>query len=242
MIINPPISVLAVDDDPLCLRALKFALEKAELTPDLAEDGEKAVALAANKAYDVVFMDIQMPGIDGLEACAQIHKLKRNEETPVVFVTVRSDFQTRAQSALKGGADLMAKPFLMFEIMVKALTLTMRKRLHLAASCDRAVDLFAAAARPARPTVQPQPGPAISGDKQTAKSTPGADEGSEHKEEPVNTTGGPAPAEVDAPEAEGADDSEKALPPLNSRKMKRQRELAALHAARMKEEAVSAKP
>jgi CheY-like chemotaxis protein len=138
LIITPPISVLAVDDDPLCLRAVVFALQKAEMTPDVAEDGEKAVALAGHKYYDVVFMDIQMPGIDGLEACTQIHKTQKNENTPVVFVTVRSDFRTRAESTLKGGSDLMAKPFLMFEITVKALTYAMRKRLDLQQSSHRA--------------------------------------------------------------------------------------------------------
>jgi len=59
--------------------------------------------------------------------------------TPVVFVTVRSDFHTRAKSTLVGGTDLLAKPFLMFEITVKALTFAMRKRLSLAASLQREV-------------------------------------------------------------------------------------------------------
>jgi len=138
LIITPPISMLAVDDDPLCLRAVMFALQKADITPDAAENGEKAVALAVQKYYDVVFMDIQMPGIDGLEACQQIHKTQKNADTPVVFVTVRSDFKTRAESTLKGGSDLLAKPFLMFEITVKALTYAMRKRLHLQQSAHRA--------------------------------------------------------------------------------------------------------
>jgi CheY-like chemotaxis protein len=143
LIIQPPISVLAVDDDPLCLRAVVFALQKAEMIPALAADGEKAVALATKKPYDVIFMDIQMPGIDGLAAARKIREIEKNETTPVVFITVQSDFHTRAKSSLMGGTDLMAKPFLMFEITVKALMLAMRKRLQLAASCDRQVDGFA---------------------------------------------------------------------------------------------------
>jgi DNA-binding response OmpR family regulator len=139
LIINPPIAVLAVDDDPLCLRAVMFALQKAEMIPDTAQTGEGAVALAAEKSYDVIFMDIKMPGIDGLEACTQLHKFKKNETTPVVFVTVQSDFHTRAKSTLAGGTDLMVKPFLMFEITVKALAFSMRKRLQLAASLRREV-------------------------------------------------------------------------------------------------------
>jgi CheY-like chemotaxis protein len=139
LITNPPISVLAVDDDPLCLRAMVSALKKARLTPDIAADGKKAVALAAKKSYDVIFMDIQMPGIDGLAAAARVRKIQRNHTTPVVFVTAQSDFHTRAKSSLMGGTDLMVKPYLIIEITVKALTLAIRKRLQLAASCERGV-------------------------------------------------------------------------------------------------------
>ncbi len=150
LIITPPMSILAVDDDPLCLRAVVFALEKAGLTPDVAVDGEKAVELSVATSYDVIFMDIQMPGIDGLAATGQIRETKKNEDTPVIFVTVRSDFQTRAESSRIGGTDLIAKPFLQFEITVKALTFAIRKRLHLAASLERAVGLSPAAFMNAR--------------------------------------------------------------------------------------------
>lgn len=129
---DPPLKLLAVDDDPLCRRALQFALEKASFTTDLAECGEKAVELAAAHTYDVVFMDIQMPGIDGLTACGQIHETRKNPTVPVIFVTVQSDFNTRAQLRLKGGADLMAKPFLVFELAVRAMTFAMRGRLDAA--------------------------------------------------------------------------------------------------------------
>jgi CheY-like chemotaxis protein len=134
LLIDPPIKILAVDDLELCRRALKYALEKANLTPDLAESGEKAVEMANLHTYDVVFMDIQMPGIDGLTACTQIHDTKKNADVPVIFVTVQSDFQTRAQVRLKGGADVMAKPYLVFELTLKAVTFAMRKRLQMAES------------------------------------------------------------------------------------------------------------
>jgi DNA-binding response OmpR family regulator len=131
LIIDPPIKILAVDDDPLCLRALTFALQKANIVPDTANNGVKALAQANDHVYDVIFMDIQMPEMDGLTACKRIHETEANADTPVVFVTIQSDFHTRAQSTAIGGSDLMAKPFLVFELAVKALTVTMRKRLQL---------------------------------------------------------------------------------------------------------------
>ena len=131
LILNPPLAVLAVDDDPLCLRAIAFALQKAGITPDTAVDGTGAVNKCHEKSYDVVFMDIMMPGMDGLEACQRLRKLPSNENTPVVFVTARSDFQTRERSTEVGGAELIAKPFLVTELTVKAVSFSMRKRLNL---------------------------------------------------------------------------------------------------------------
>ena len=131
LIIDPPVEVLAVDDDPLCLRALVYALQKATLTPDVAENGKKALTLATQKVYDVIFLDINMPEMDGLTACARIRETDTNAETPVVFVTVRSDFKSRADSMARGGTELIGKPFLIFELTVKAMIFAVRKRLRL---------------------------------------------------------------------------------------------------------------
>jgi CheY-like chemotaxis protein len=188
LIISPPIAVLAVDDDPLCLRAVMFALQKAEMTPDTAENGEGAVLLATDKSYDVIFLDIKMPGIDGLRACEQIHALKKNENTPVVFVTALNDFRTRAESTLAGGSDLMIKPFLMFEITVKVLIFTMRKRLGLAASLKREVASLTGASQldGKAIAVQPVPHPAIPVPLDEIKA-PVAKEGPVLPELPVDT-------------------------------------------------------
>jgi PleD family two-component response regulator len=70
-----------------------------------------------------------MPGIEGFELCSKIHETVLNRKTPVVFVTHHNDFQARSKSALTGAQDLIAKPFLTFEITVKALTLVLRERL-----------------------------------------------------------------------------------------------------------------
>jgi CheY-like chemotaxis protein len=126
---NPPIQILAVDDDAVSRFAVSFALKKAFDQPDLAADGASALALAAQKTYDVIFLDIQMPGMDGFELCAKIHETATNPTSPVVFVTTRKDFDARAKSIVSGGSDLIGKPFLPFEIAVKALTLVLRRRL-----------------------------------------------------------------------------------------------------------------
>lgn len=130
LLTDPPVRLLAVDDDLISRKAVFGALKRTFQAPELAENGEAALALANEHAYDVIFLDVQMPGMDGFEVCKKIHETVPNATTPVVFVTCMSDFEARAQSTISGGSDLIAKPFLTFEITLKALTLVMRRRLQ----------------------------------------------------------------------------------------------------------------
>jgi CheY-like chemotaxis protein len=126
---NPEIRLLAVDDDAVCLRAMSFALKKVFSEPELAPEGATALGLVEQNVYDVIFMDVDMPGMDGFEVCTKIRESQLNKDTPVVFVTRHSDFDSRAKSVLVGGQDLIAKPYLPAEITVKTLMITLRARL-----------------------------------------------------------------------------------------------------------------
>lgn len=127
---NPPVRFLAVDDDPISRRAVSMSLKKVAQEPDLAEHGQAGLELAAKQGYDAVFLDVEMPGLDGFEVCTKLHELATNRMTPVVFVTSHSDFESRSKSSSSGGRDLIAKPFLSSEITLKALTLLLRGRLE----------------------------------------------------------------------------------------------------------------
>jgi len=129
LLTDRPLKFLVVDDDLISRQAMSLALKKTFSQPDLAVDGETALAQAGQQAYDVIFLDVQLPGMDGFELCEKIRDTALNHTTPVIFVTGQSDFDARAQSTLSGGNDLMGKPFLTFEITVKALTLGLQNRL-----------------------------------------------------------------------------------------------------------------
>jgi CheY-like chemotaxis protein len=130
LLTDRPCKFLIVDDDLISRQALSLSLQKAFSQPDIAVDGESALAQIAKHAYDVIFLDVQMPGMDGFELCEKIRAAELNRFTPVVFVTGQSDFDARAKSTLSGGNDLMGKPFLTFEVTVKALTLALQGRLQ----------------------------------------------------------------------------------------------------------------
>jgi len=71
-----------------------------------------------------------MPGMTGFELCAKLRGLPLHQKTPVVFVTVLSDFNNRASSTMAGGNDFIAKPFLFIELTVKALIHVLRGKLN----------------------------------------------------------------------------------------------------------------
>lgn len=124
-----PLRILAVDDDLISRHAVALALKKAFNQPDLAPNGEAAFAQASLIGYDVIFLDVLMPGMDGFELCSKIRQTSVNRVTPIVFVTSQTDFEARAKSSLSGGNDFLTKPFLTFELTVKALVLAARCRL-----------------------------------------------------------------------------------------------------------------
>lgn len=130
LLTSRPIRLLAVDDDPISRHAISYALKRALNAPDLAESGEAGLTLAQKNKYDVIFLDVEMPDMNGFELCTLIHKIVPNRTTPVVFVTGQSDFNARVQATLSGGCDLIAKPFLTFELAVKAITLAIQNRLQ----------------------------------------------------------------------------------------------------------------
>ena len=117
-----PIQVMAVDDDAVIRHALNVALKRVGARPDLAADGHEGARLAESKRYDLIFVDIEMPEMDGFELCCRIKNTALNPLTPVVFVTSHNDLATRAKSSLAGGLEFLGKPFISSELAVKALT------------------------------------------------------------------------------------------------------------------------
>ena len=126
----PQASILVVDDEPISRRAVIYALEKAHLTSTNAEDPTSALKLLEEKNFDLIFLDVDMPGMTGYELCAKIRNMPQFKKTPVVFVTALSDFDARTHSMMAGGNDFIAKPFLFIELTVKALIHVLRSKLQ----------------------------------------------------------------------------------------------------------------
>jgi CheY-like chemotaxis protein len=114
--------VLVVDDDPLSNHVVVSALRQAHFEPRSTEDPFIALQWLQGSTYDLVLLDIEMPGMDGFELCTRLRQLPAYARTPVIYVTGHSDFESRARSALSGGDDLLGKPVFPMELAVKAMT------------------------------------------------------------------------------------------------------------------------
>lgn len=94
------------------------------------EDPEQALQLLAENDFDLVFLDVDMPGMTGYELCAKLRAMPQHKKTPVVFVTSLNDFDARTNSTMAGGNDFIGKPFLFIELTVKALIHVLQAKLQ----------------------------------------------------------------------------------------------------------------
>ena len=126
----PAANILVVDDEAISRRAIIYALEKAQLHSINVEAPETALQLLGESHFDLVFLDVDMPGMTGFELCAKLRALPLHKKTPVVFVTSLNDFDNRTSSTMAGGNDFIAKPFLFIELTVKALIHVLRGKMQ----------------------------------------------------------------------------------------------------------------
>ncbi len=111
--------ILVIDDDAVCNLAMVAALKRANFEPIAIQDSTKALQAAQNDQFDLVLLDIHMPGMNGFELCEKFRAMPEYKETPIIFVTSSSDFQTRARGILSGGNDLIPKPVSPVELVLK---------------------------------------------------------------------------------------------------------------------------
>jgi DNA-binding response OmpR family regulator/HPt (histidine-containing phosphotransfer) domain-containing protein len=127
---GPPPHILVVDDEAISRRAITYALDKAKLKCVNMEDPQVAYNLLLANKFDLIFLDVDMPGMNGFELCARLRELPTHKKTPVIFVTSLTDLESRANSMISGGNDYIAKPFLFMELAVKAIVYLLRGRLE----------------------------------------------------------------------------------------------------------------
>ena len=116
--------VLIVEDEPKMASLVRRGLEEEGIAVDVAGRGEDAVWMAGSTEYDVVVLDVMLPGLDGFEVC---RRLRADEVwTPVLMLTARDAVEDRV-AGLDGGADdYLVKPFAFDELLARLRALARR--------------------------------------------------------------------------------------------------------------------
>jgi two-component system KDP operon response regulator KdpE len=123
---QPAIRVLIIDDEPAIRRALRPPLIELGFQVAEASRGEEALQLLRASAYDVVLLDINMPGIGGIETLRRIRTFA--PRLPVVMLTVRDQEEDKVEALDMGADDYVTKPFSTRELIARIRTAVRRVR------------------------------------------------------------------------------------------------------------------
>src|SRR5690606_5039309 len=105
-----------VDDEARILEVVQYALEREGYRVSSVDDGSKAVDALARGAFDLVVLDVMLPGLDGLEVCRRV---RATSKVPILFLSARSDEIDRVLGLELGGDDYLVKPFSPRELVAR---------------------------------------------------------------------------------------------------------------------------
>ena len=119
--------ILVVDDEKLLVKGIKFNLESEGYQVDVGHDGIEAVEKARIGNYDLIILDLMMPGLDGLSACMQIRSFSM---VPIVMLTAKSEDTDKLLGFEYGADDYITKPFNILELKARIRALLRRSNIH----------------------------------------------------------------------------------------------------------------
>ena len=117
--------VLVVDDEKLIVKGIRFSLEQDGMEVDCAYDGEEALNMAKETAYDMVLLDVMLPKLDGFEVCQQIREFSN---MPIVMLTAKGDDMDKILGLEYGADDYITKPFNILEVKARIKAIMRRGR------------------------------------------------------------------------------------------------------------------
>src|SRR5438876_10961034 len=120
--------ILLIEDDEVIAERIKFGLEKARFTVDLAVDGETGLQMAREGPYALLLLDLMLPGRDGWSVCEAL-RLRRNP-IPILMLTARDAVQDRVRGLETGADDYLPKPCDFNELLARVRPLLRPAQMH----------------------------------------------------------------------------------------------------------------
>ena len=118
--------VLVVEDESNIRELLALHLRLEELTPVEAGDGNAGLELARTRPFDLIVLDLMLPGLDGVTVCRAIRRDSINADTPILMLTARRDESDKVVGLDSGADDYLTKPFGIRELMARVRALLRR--------------------------------------------------------------------------------------------------------------------
>ncbi|TKD69891.1 response regulator [Pseudalkalibacillus hwajinpoensis] len=115
--------ILVVDDEERIRKLLRMYLERENYEIEEAENGEEALEIATEDDFDLILLDLMLPGMDGIEVCQQMREQKA---TPVIMLTAKGEEANRVQGFEVGADDYITKPFSPREVVLRVKALLRR--------------------------------------------------------------------------------------------------------------------
>ena len=115
--------ILVVDDEQVLVKGIKFNLEHEGYQVEVGYDGQTAVDLAREGAFDLILLDLMMPGLDGLQACMRIREFSA---VPIIILTARGEDADKLMGFECGADDYITKPFNILELKARIRALLRR--------------------------------------------------------------------------------------------------------------------
>ena len=125
--------ILIVEDEKHLAEGIQLNLENAGYETEVALDGKNADELLALQKYDLIVLDVMLPGMDGFEICRRLRA--RDNRTPVIFLTARKNPEDRVTGLDLGGDDYLQKPFHIKELLSRVHAI-LRRRAWFSADSD----------------------------------------------------------------------------------------------------------
>ncbi len=116
--------ILVVEDDHRIAQSIKKGLEQERMVVDLAFDGVEGYDLAVDNNYDLIILDLMLPGLNGLDLCSRLRQNKNH--TPILILTARDRLDNKVEGLNKGADDYLTKPFAFEELLARIRALTRR--------------------------------------------------------------------------------------------------------------------
>ncbi len=114
--------ILIVDDIGKNIQVVANLLKDQDCTLSYAMSGMQALEIVRESNYDLILLDIMMPGLDGFQTCRKIKKIPEYSETPIIFLTARNDQASIVKGFEAGGQDYVTKPFNTAELIARVRT------------------------------------------------------------------------------------------------------------------------